>query len=68
MSERTGEQYLLRLPPGMRKRLQRRADMNGHSLSYEIVAALAHHLTKPSLETRVLMLENKLRAMEGGTQ
>jgi predicted DNA-binding protein len=42
--ERSGEQYLIRMPPGLRDRIAQRAVENGRSVSAEIVEAIEKHL------------------------
>jgi hypothetical protein len=44
VSERSGDQYLIRLPPGLRDRIVRRAAQSGRSVSAEIVEAIEKHL------------------------
>jgi len=43
-SERSGEQYLIRMPLGLRERIAQRASQNGRSVSAEIVEAIEKHL------------------------
>jgi hypothetical protein len=59
-----GEQYLLKFPPGMRKRLQDRADQNGRSLAAEMIRALEDHLNRPSILDRLDRIERKLGIVE----
>lgn len=42
------DQYMLRLPPGMRDAVAKLADANGRSMNTEIVAAIEKHLTGTS--------------------
>lgn len=51
------EQYMLRLPLGLRNRVARRAAANGRSMNTEIVDAVQKHLAGGSLESRVTALE-----------
>lgn len=51
------EQYMLRLPFGLRAGLARRAAENGRSMNTEIVDAVQKHLASGSLESRVTALE-----------
>lgn len=54
------EQYLLRLPRGLRDSVARRAAENGRSMNTEIVDAIQKHLACGSLEDRVIALEAKV--------
>jgi predicted DNA-binding protein len=38
------DQYMLRLPRGLRDRIAKRADKNGRSMNTEIIAAIEAHL------------------------
>lgn len=51
------DQYMLRLPRGLRNRVARRAVENGRSINTEIVDAVQKHLASGSLESRVTALE-----------
>lgn len=57
---REGTQYLIRLPPGMRERLEQRAAENGRTVKAEIVEALEAHLATHSLHKRVARIEQHL--------
>lgn len=51
MSTRPGreaDQFMLRLPPGMRERIRTQADARGRSMNAEIVAALADIYPEPA--------------------
>ena len=41
---REGDQYMIRMPPGLRDRIAARASENGRSISAEIVDAIEKHL------------------------
>lgn len=41
---REGDQYMIRMPPGLRERISQRAAANGRSTSAEIVDAIEKHL------------------------
>ena len=64
IASKGGDQYMLRLPDGLRERAKRRAADNGRSLNTEIVAALERHLESgdrlAELERRVAKLEQRL--------
>lgn len=60
IAPRSGEQYLLRMPVGMRKRLEERADRTGHSVNTEIVMAIEEHLDKPTVLQRIERLEERV--------
>ena len=63
MVARDSDQYMLRLPDGLRDRLKAMADANGRSLNSEIVALIERGLGDgdrlAQLERRVTMLERK---------
>lgn len=42
--QRSGDQYMLRMPPGLRERVAKRAAENGRSMSSEIIDAIEKHL------------------------
>jgi len=56
---REGDQYLLRLPPGMRERLEQRAAENGRSMSAEVVEAIEKHLLAADRVTQLWELFGK---------
>lgn len=58
---KNAEQYLLKMPPGTRKKLNRAADESGRSVNTEIVCAIEDHLTKP---TRLERIEQRLSVLE----
>lgn len=43
--KRNSDQYMLRMPPGMRGRLEKQADKSGRSINTEILDAIEKHLT-----------------------
>ena len=45
IAAKDADQYMLRLPPGLRDRVARRAAENGRSMNTEIVEAIERHLT-----------------------
>jgi plasmid stability protein len=45
IAAKDADQYMLRLPPGLRDRVARRAAKNGRSMNTEIVEAIEQHLT-----------------------
>jgi plasmid stability protein len=47
---RTADRIIIRLPDGMRERLKRRADANGHSMTAEVVAILSYMLGDAELD------------------
>jgi len=57
---RDGDQYMMRLPEGMRDRIKARADSAGRSMAAEIICALEQYLDKPSLLNRVERIERYL--------
>ena len=44
IAAKDADQYMVRLPPGLRDRLARRAAENGRSMNTEIVDAIEKHL------------------------
>ena len=64
IASKGGDQYMLRLPDGLRERAKRRAADNGRSLNTEIIAALERHLESgdrlAELERRIAKLEQQL--------
>jgi hypothetical protein len=50
---REGDQYLLRLPPGMRERLEQRAAANGRAMAAEVIEAIEKHLTSADRVTQL---------------
>jgi plasmid stability protein len=57
------DQYMVRLPDGLRSRIKRRAAVNGRSLNSEIVDAIERHLERgdrlDELERRIAKLEQR---------
>jgi hypothetical protein len=47
IAARDADQYMLRLPPGMRDAVANLAESNGRSINTEIVAAIEQHLKGP---------------------
>jgi predicted HicB family RNase H-like nuclease len=45
IAAKDADQYMLRLPPGLRDRVARRAAENGRSMNTEIIEAIEQHLT-----------------------
>jgi predicted DNA-binding protein len=52
-SERSGDQYLIRMPRGLRDRIAQRASKNGRSVSAEIVEAIEKHLESADRITEI---------------
>ena len=63
--QRVGDQLLMRLPPGMKQRLQARADETGRPMSSEVIEAIEHHLARPCIIDRLARLE-KLMGIGNG--
>jgi plasmid stability protein len=61
IAAKDADQYMLRLPPGLRNRLARRAAENGRSMNTEIVAAIEQHLTSADRVTQLWELFGKHR-------
>jgi predicted DNA-binding protein len=63
IASKGGDQYMLRLPDGLRERLKRRAAVSGRSLNTEIVDAIERHLERgdrlDELERRIAKLEQR---------
>jgi predicted DNA-binding protein len=57
------DQYMLRLPDGLRGRIKQHAAVNGRSLNSEIVDAIERHLERgdrlEELERRIAKLEQR---------
>jgi hypothetical protein len=51
IAAKDADQYMLRLPPGLRDRVARQAAENGRSMNTEIVEAIEHHLTRANRVT-----------------
>ena len=60
MTHRVGDQLLLRLPPGMKQRLQERAEKSGRPMSSEVIEAIEHHLARPCFLERIARLEKMM--------
>ena len=58
------DQYMLRLPDGLRERIKHRAAVNGRSLNTEIVDAIERHLERgdrlDEFERRLAKLEQRV--------
>jgi len=59
IAAKDADQYMLRLPPGLRDRVARRAADNGRSMNTEIVEAIEHHLTRADRVTQLWGLFGK---------
>jgi hypothetical protein len=53
IAAKDADQYMLRLPPGLRDRVARRAAENGRSMNTEIVEAIEQHLTSADRVTQL---------------
>lgn len=66
------DQYLIRLPDGMRSRLSQLADANGRSMNAEIVSALEQHLAgsdrSSAIEATIHNHQRTLRELESRIQ
>jgi predicted HicB family RNase H-like nuclease len=56
------DQYMLRLPPGLRDQVARRATENGRSMNTEIIDAIEKHLKEADRVTRLWEAFEKHRA------
>lgn len=63
------DQFMLRLPDGMRDRIKAAAEANNRSMNAEIVATLEerypHHAPLSHLETGLLLLKSEMMAAGG---
>jgi hypothetical protein len=59
IAAKDADQYMLRLPPGLRDRVARRAAENGRSMNTEIVEAIEEHLTRADRVTQLWELFRK---------
>lgn len=60
------DQYMLRLPPGMRDAVAKLAGNNGRSINTEIVAAIEQHLKGPSrLDALEAFIEKHRKMLDG---
>ena len=70
IARKDADQFLLRLPDGLRARIEERANESGRSLNTEIIAAIEHHLTRANLfdelVARVDKLEQRVNQPVGG--
>jgi hypothetical protein len=63
-TDRGSEQFLLRLPDGMRVRLAKVAEREGHTMSGVIVAALAMYFAKEdAAKQELLRVETAIREL-----
>lgn len=53
IADKNADQYMLRLPEGLRARVAARAKANGRSMNTEIIAAIEQHLLDADLFTDV---------------
>lgn len=60
---RTQDQFIVRLPEGMRDRIKTAADKNGRSMNAEIVHVLEHAFPEPS-DVMYLHLDQIRRAID----
>ncbi len=61
IASKDADQYMLRLPPGLRDRVARRAAENGRSMNTEIVEAIEKHLLSADRVTQLWDLFEKHR-------
>jgi hypothetical protein len=61
IAAKDADQYLLRLPPGLRDQVARRAAENGRSMNTEIVEAIEQHLTRADRVSQLWELFEKHR-------
>ena len=59
IAAKDADQYMLRLPPGLRDRVASRAADNGRSMNTEIVEAIEKHLTRAARVTQLWELFGK---------
>jgi predicted DNA-binding protein len=62
IAAKNADQYMLRLPPGLRDRVARRAAENGRSMNTEIVDAIENHLRGADRVTQLWEAFEKHRA------
>lgn len=61
IANKDADQYLLRLPDGLREQIRERADANGRSMNTEIIAALTQWLLdEQSVLERLTRIERYL--------
>jgi hypothetical protein len=53
IAAKDADQYMLRLPPGLRDRVARRAAENGRSMNTEIIEAIEKHLEEADKMTQL---------------
>jgi predicted DNA-binding protein len=53
IAAKDADQYMLRLPPGLRDRVARRAAENGRSMNTEIIEAIEKHLEEADRITQL---------------
>jgi predicted DNA-binding protein len=61
LASKGDEQYMLRLPRGMRERLKQLAAANGRSINSEIIDAIESHVKNGNRLTRI---EKRLKLLE----
>jgi hypothetical protein len=66
IAAKDADQYMLRLPPGIRNRVAKRAAKNGRSMNTEIVEAILDALNSPTilehLDARLRRVEEMVKA------
>jgi hypothetical protein len=66
VASKNDDQYMLRLPDGLRERIKRHATINGRSLNTEIVDAIERHLERTNrldeFEQRLTRLEQHIQS------
>ncbi len=62
---RGSDQFMVRLPEGMRERIKRAADRNGRSMNAEVVATLEHtYPPEPSMEELISRVHHAIEMAE----
>lgn len=65
IAAKDADQYMLRLPSGMRGQIAKLAEENGRSMNTEIVAAIEQHLKSPArLDAVERFIETHRKAIE----
>jgi hypothetical protein len=66
IAAKDADQYMLRLPPGLRDRVAQRAAKNGHSMNTEIIEAIEKHLIGEDRMSRIWeFIEKNRKNVEG---
>ena len=65
MTYRVGDQLLLRLPVGMKQRLQERADKLRCPMASVVIRAIEEHLDRPDILDRLDRLEQLMGVTDG---